>query len=146
MKLMQLFAVFLCLGTNAICVALAPDFYLGSWGAGGEAAMSIIGDLQIEAAHIKWSGSRSSPRCRTTYTVVERTTGTTKYPDEGWPESDVPNDIPFDTVKIRLGNAKCLEGIAYMRLAMRADNLDHLDVVPYNSANKPAGWFNFGRE
>jgi hypothetical protein len=142
---MQLVVVMLCLGAGTSSASSERDAYLGSWGAGGEAAMSIIGNMQITATHIEWSGSRSSPPCSTTYKVVERTSGTTKYPNEPWPFSDIENKIPYDTVKIRLGKVTCLEGTAYMRLVTRADSPDHLDVIPYNGANKPAGWFNFGR-
>ena len=35
----------------------------------------------------------------------------------------------------------CLEGKAYLRFAMRADDPIHLDVVPYDPSNKPVGWF-----
>jgi hypothetical protein len=144
-KLMQPVVAMLCLGAGASNASPEREAYLGSWSAGGEAAMSIIGDIQITATHIKWSGSRSSPPCSTTYKVIERTSGTTKYPDEPWPSSDIENNIPYITVKIRLGEVMCLEGTAYMRLVTRADNPDHLDVIPYSDANKPAGWFNFGR-
>jgi hypothetical protein len=137
------------IGTNAnsaVGAAAESEFYVGSWSAGGEAAMSTIGDMRITPTYITWSGSRSSPSCRTTYTVIERTTGTTKYPDEPWPFSDVPNSFLYETVKIHLGETACLEGTAYMRLVKRADTPDHLDLVPYDSSNKPAGWFNFGRK
>jgi hypothetical protein len=123
----------------------APDagdkFYFGRWSAGGEAGISIVGDVKISANHIEWTGSRSSPPCKTTYTVLDQTFGTTKYPDEGWPRSAIENRVPYDSVKVRLGEAACRQGIAYMRFAMRRHDPSHLDLVPYDSSNKPRGWF-----
>jgi hypothetical protein len=80
----------LCLGAPA----LRHPFYFGRWSAGGEAGTSIIGDIKISATYIEWTGSRSSPPCKTTYKVLEQTSGTTKYPDEGWPQSAIENHIP----------------------------------------------------
>jgi hypothetical protein len=63
-KLMQPVLVMSCLEAGTSNASPERQAYLGSWSAGGEAAMSIIGDMQITATHIKWSGSRSSPPCR----------------------------------------------------------------------------------
>ena len=76
--------------------------------------------------------------------VIERTNGTTTYPDEPWPFSEITSSITYETVKIRLGKAACHEGTAYMRLVVPSDNPDHLDIVPYDPSNKPNGWYNFG--
>lgn len=143
-KAIQLLSAFLYLGVTVSSAAPEREFYFGSWAAGGEAAMSIIGDMQITSAYIKWSGSRSSPKCRTTYKVIERTNGSHPYPDEGWPSSAVASDATYRTVKVRLGNAKCLGSIGYFRFAATSDS-DHLDVVGYNNLEQPDGWFGFYR-
>lgn len=91
------------------------------------------------------SGSRSSPLCRATYKIIEQSSGKTKYPDEGWPKAAIENSVPYQTAKVRLRDAACLEGKAYLRFAMRADDPIHLDVIPYDPSNKPVGWFSFYR-
>jgi hypothetical protein len=139
-KLIQLFAVFVCLGTTARSGATENDFYLGTWLAGGEAAVSILGNLRITATDISWNGSRSSPKCHTTYTVVDSSNGPHPYPDEGWPSKEIPSDATYATVKIRLAKAKCLDGAA-----VASNQSNHLDVILYNNSDQPRGWFGFGR-
>jgi hypothetical protein len=143
-KATLLFALFLCLGNSASGATQTSEFYFGSWDASSEVGMSALGDMQISAGSINWSGSRSSPPCRATYKLIERTAGTTKYPDEKWPGSE-PNSYPYKTVKIRLGKADCFGEIAYLRFAIRSDDPSHLEVVRYNSSNEPTGWFGFDR-
>jgi hypothetical protein len=121
------------------------DFFFGTWAAGGEAGMSILGGLEITATTISWDGSRSSPKCRTTYEVVDRTQGPHPYPDEGWPFSEVVSDAIYTTVKVRLAKANCLGTFAFFRFAVAANTSGHLDVVLYNNSDKPAGWFGFYR-
>jgi hypothetical protein len=144
-KTMALFAVFLFLETSASRAAPESEFYFGSWDASSEAGMSTIGDMQISAGSINWSGSRASPPCRATYKLVGRTAGTTKYPDEESPRSEMTNNYPYETVKIRLGKADCFGEIAYLRFAVRTDDAAYLEVVRYDSVNKPTGWFGFYR-
>jgi hypothetical protein len=144
-KVIQLFAVFIFLGTTARSRATENDFYLGTWLAGGEAAVSILGNLTITATDISWDGSRSSPKCHTTYTVVDRSNGPHPYPDEGWPSKSIPSEATYTTVKIRLAKAKCLDGAAYFRFAVASNQSDYLDVILYNNSYQPQGWFGFGR-
>lgn len=121
------------------------DAYLGSWGTGDEAGMSILGGLKITATSISIEGSRSSPNCHTTYKVVDRSEGPHPSPDEGWPFSEVPTELTYTTVKIQLKVKKCLGTAAFFRFAVPSNTRDHLDVVLYNSENRPAGWFAFYR-
>ncbi len=119
--------------------------YLGVWGAGDEAGMSILGGLEITSTDISWDGSRSSPKGRTTYKVVDRTRGPHPYPDQGRPFSEIPSDATYTTVKVRLAKAKCLGTAAYFRFAVGSNSGGHLDVVLYNNLDQPAGWFGFYR-
>lgn len=142
---MRLITVLLFLVGWSVPSLAGESFFFGSWAAGGEAAESILGRLKITATTISWDGSRSSPKCRTTYDVVDQTQGAHPYPDEGWPSSEVPSDVTYTTVKVRLAKAKCRGMAAYFRFAVASDGGDHIDVVLYNDLNQPAGWFGFYR-
>jgi hypothetical protein len=122
------------------------EFFYGTWKAGDEAGAAIYGEIKITGHSLSWEGSRSNPKCRTTYTVVDRTRGPKPYPDEGWPWKDIPSSATYETVKIRLGAAKCLGAISYFRFAIASDNPGHLDVVEYIKPDKPNGWFSYGKK
>ena len=120
------------------------EFFYGSW-AGDEAGAAIYGEIKITAHSLSWEGSRSNPKCRTTYIIVDRTRGPKPYPDEGWPWKDIPSAATYQTVKIRLRSAKCLGATSYFRFAIASDNPGHLDVVEYIKPDKPNGWFSYGK-
>ena len=139
-----LVAVLLSIGCSAYSMA-KDNFFVGTWSAGGEAAMSILGDLEITPTSITWYGSRSSPKCRTSYKVVDETRGKKPYPDEGWPSKDIASEAIFETAKVRLAPAKCIGTHTYFRFVVASDSRGHLDIVDYNELDQPSGWFSFGR-
>jgi hypothetical protein len=55
----------------------------------------------VKFTEMSWEASPSSPKCRTTHTVVDRTRGPRPYPDEGWPWKDIPSSATYEIVKIR---------------------------------------------
>jgi hypothetical protein len=122
------------------------EFFYGTWEAGDEAGAAIYGEIKITAHSLSWEGSRSNPKCRTTYTVVHRTRGPKPYPDEGWPSKDIASSATYETVKIRLGSAKCLGTISHFRFAIASDNPGLLDVVEYTKPDQPNGWFSYGKQ
>jgi hypothetical protein len=119
------------------------EFFYGSW-AGDEAGAAIYGEIKITAHSLSWEGSRSNPKCRTTYTIVDRTRGPKLYPDEGWPWKDISSLATYETAQFRLGAAKCPGAISFFSFAIAFDNTDHLDVVEYIKPDKPDGWFSCG--
>jgi hypothetical protein len=121
------------------------EFFYGAWEAGDEGGAAIYGEIKITPHSLSWEGSRSNPKCRTTYIIVDRTRGPKPYPDEGWPWKDIPSAATYQTVKIRLRSAKCLGATSYFRFAIASDNPGHLDVVEYIKPDKPNGWFSYGK-
>ncbi len=58
---------------------------------------------------------------------------------------DIPSSATYETVKIRLGAAKCLGTISHFRFAIASDMPNHMDVVEYVQPDQPNGWFSYGK-
>lgn len=119
--------------------------FFGSWDGAGEATMSTIGYMYITATRLGWSGSKYSPACSTTYTVLERKKGQGHYPDEPQPYSEIPHTREFTSIRLRLSDAPCLNKAAYMLLVIRPSFPYHLDTVTYDSSGTVTGTDAFGR-
>ena len=115
----------------------------GLWEGGDTAAESIYGKLCIAKGHISWGrGTRSHPRCRVRYTVVEEPVGT-EFQDQQGKAYVTSNASDFDTALLELANAQCTAGMKYLRVTIKRDEPTYLALVEYQSKGKATGFMHF---